>query len=463
MTRNLNANKRSSSMRRLYWLGLVVAAGVAVGCSDTSRSGAIDAAAGAGGGLGGAPGSGGAGGSPDAGAAGAPGAAGSGGAPILEAPAQTGLASINNTAVTYDATSISILDPNGGLKHGDCVDSSAGSGATPAVSTDVVFPSQPQRGGALVIVDRKNGALTTIDPSACKVTRQISVPGATGVSPNPHDVAIVADNKAYVTRYDANLTGTTPAEMGNDVVVIDPTSGTFQSRIDLDAYASAVTGATVLARPDRLVIAAGKVIVSLNEIDATFATYGEGKLVVIDPATDLVTGSVALTGFTDCEGMDYVASSHTLLVSCGGSYMDVNQPLESGIAVVDVSTSPPTLVRQISGVAFDNQALNFAWVIDAPPAAGGTRAFAGTNDPNFVNPDVLYAVDYVLGTVTQVATSDPFTLGPSAATPSLLFVPEFLGSDPKIQLFDITAAPVAASGFAPDPAHGLAPSSVAWY
>ncbi|HVZ86727.1 MAG TPA: hypothetical protein VHG72_07150 [Polyangia bacterium] len=457
-------------MRRLYWLGLVALAGVSVGCSDSKPGPVPDAAVGGNGGAAGSAGQAGgaAGSNPDAGAAGAAGTlgnggmGGSGGAPLLAAPAPIGLASINND-VTFQSTSVSILDPNGGLKHDDCVDSSAGSGATPAVSTDVVLPSQPQRGGALVIVDRKNGALTTVDPSACKVTRQVPVPSATGVSANPHDVAIVADDKAYVTRYSPNLTGTTPAELGNDVIVIDPTTGAFQSRINLDAYASTVAGATILARPDRLVIANGQVIVSLNEIDAGFATYGEGKLVVIDPATDTVTGSVALTGFTDCEGMDYIASSKTLLVACGGTYADQNQPLQSGIAVVDVSTAPPTVLRQISSVAFGDQPVNFAWVLDAPPAGGGTRAFAGTNDPNFVNPDALYAFDYVLGTTIQIATSDPFTIGPSAATASLLFVPEFLGTTPKIQLFSITGTPAATSGFAPDPARGLAPAQVGWY
>ena len=82
--------------------------------------------------------------------------------------------------------------------------------------------------------------------------------------------------------------------MGNDVAVIDPTTGAFLSRIDVDAYASTVAGTTILARPDRALIAGGKIVVSLNEVDASYKSYGDGKVIVIDPATDAVVASVTL-------------------------------------------------------------------------------------------------------------------------------------------------------------------------
>ena len=486
-------------MRRASWivLGVVVGAGVAAGCSDSTptKQPALDAAAGAGGGGAsgaGAPGSGGsaagAGGSatgtggggdhdagsggsgPDggagsggAGAAGATGTGGSGGAagaPVVAPPAPTGLVALNSDF--YSATSISILNSAGGLTHGDCVDSTPPSGGSSLlISTDAVLPSQPQRGGDVVIVDRGNGALTFVNPSACAIVRQIVLPG--GATTDPHDVVILADTKAYLTRYQPNLTATTAAAKGNDVAIINPMTGAFVSSISLDAYASTVAGATILARPDRALIGNGKVVVSLNEIDVGYAHYGEGKVVVIDPATDTVVASVALTGLYDCEGMSYVASTKTLLVSCGGPYMAEDQPLQSGIAVVDLGASPPSLTKIITSVAFGDQPVNFSWVLAAPTASGGTRAFAGTNDPNFVMPDALYVFDYVTGTTTQIATSSPFTIGVPANTASLLFVPEATFSTPKIQLFDITGTPQATTGFASDPTTGLPPQEIAWY
>jgi len=283
------------------------------------------------------------------------------------------------------------------------------------------------------------------------------------VKTNPHDLVTVADHRAYVTRYQPNGAATSPAQMGNDVAVIDPVTGAFIRRIDVDAYASTVAGTTILARPDRALIAGGKIIVSLNEADASYKTYGDGKVIVIDPATDAVVASVTLTGLRDCEGMDYVASTQTLLVSCGGTYMAANQPLQSGIAVVDMGASPPSVTKVITGAEFGNQPVNFSWVLATPPAEGGTRAFAGTNDPNLVAPDALFAFDYLLGTATQVAISSPYSIGPAAATASLLFVPEFLGSTPKIQLFDITSTPQPTTAFGPDTTNNLSPAQVGWY
>jgi hypothetical protein len=468
-------------MRRLYWLGLVAVGAFALGCSD-SPSGRPDGGAGNGGAAGGAAGGpagvdggatagvgGNAGSTAGAGggAAGAAGAAagGAAGASILAPPAPIGLAALN-ADTSFGTTSLSILTTTGGLKMGDCVDSKVpAGGTTPLISTDVVLPSQPQRGGNVVIVDRGNGALTSVNPSTCKIVRQVAVPNASSLKTDMHDVVIASDSKAYVTRYSPDLTAaaTDDAKLGNDVITIDPATGTFKSRINIDAYASTVTGATILARPDHALIADGKIVVSLNEIDATFKIYGEGKVIVIDPATDTVTASVALSGLYDCEGMDYVAASKTLLVACGGPFADANQVQKSGIAVVDLSVSPPALTRTITGEAFGGQPVSFSWVLSAPTAASPTRAFASTNDPNFVMPDGLYAFDFALATATRFATSDPFTIGPSAASSSLLFVPEFLATSPKIQLFDITAAPTPTIAFASEPAIGLSPTEVAWY
>ena len=100
------------------------------------------------------------------------------------------------------STSLSLVDKNGGLVTADCVHSSTtGTGST-TISGDVVLPSQPQRGGQIVLIDRGNTALTFVTPS-CTVDRQFSVKGGFEMA-NPHDVVIIDDHKAYVTRYAKN-------------------------------------------------------------------------------------------------------------------------------------------------------------------------------------------------------------------------------------------------------------------
>jgi hypothetical protein len=472
--------RMENTMRRLSVLTLVLTtAGWMTGCSDSPRSSepvyastggtggggaGATGAAGAGPGLGGAAAGGAAGQAAAGGAAGgAIAAGGQGGAagaapPVLAPPAPTGLVSLNSD---YQSTSLSLLNPDGGLLKGDCVHSSTlGNGTSKTISGDAVLPSQPQRGGYVVIVDRTNGALTFVDPAGCFIARQTPIPG--GGKLDPHDVVIVSAHKAYVTRYQANLASASPQLIGNDVVAIDPTDGTYLSRVNLDAYASK-SAAGVLARPDRAIIADGRVVVSLNQIDASYTAYGDGAVAIIDPATDMVTGSVALPGLYDCEGMDFVPASHTLLVSCGGIYAAKDQPLQSGIAVVDLSASPPRLDHIVSSVALGGHPLDFGWVIAAPAAGAPARAFAGSYDPQGIAPDALVQFDFVSGSVTPVTTAAAFSIGVPALAGGLLFVPQALASAPKIQIVDVTVSPQPLSGFTADPANGLPAREIAWY
>jgi len=487
-------------MRRpLLVLCVAMAGGLAVACDDTARTAQpvfLTAGTGGGGGLGGGPvggaagagtggvvaatggsvGAAGTGGwtGSGAGRGGAAGAAGAAGTPIVAPPAPVGLVSVNSD---YSTTSVSLLNPAGGVLVPDCVVSSpVQDTSTLTLSGDVVLPSQPQRGGYLVLIDRSNGWLTLVNttPSAgvpCVVHAEIPIPGGDKV--NPHDVVIVSDNRAYVTRYNANPTASSPQLAGNDVVVIDPSNnGAFISRISLDGYASTAAGGPVLARPDRALIADGLIVVSLNQASATFAPdgYGDGAVVLIDPATNAVAASIPLPGLYNCEGMDYIASSHRLLVACGGGYAPPIQPLQSGIAVIDLGATPPRLDHVISSIAFDGRPLDFGWVLaDATPSSP-TRAFAATRDPRFTGPDALFQFDLEFGAVAPVA---PVATGPASAlgTPAVsdltLFVPEAIAGAPKIQLFDLTApvtvSPQPISAFNPDRGGSLPPRQIGWY
>jgi hypothetical protein len=465
--------------RRWLYLGLALAASTAVGCDDTPRAHEpiFDSAAGGGGGSGSA------GANPDAGlgggivatggAAGSKatgggggrgGAGGAAGAPVLAAPAPMGLASVNSD---YSSTSLSLLKTTGGVAVSDCVQSTAlPNSSAKTISGDAVLPSQPQRGGYLVLVDRTDGVLDFVDTTSCFIARQIAVPG--GGKTNPHDIVITSDHRAYVTRYDADSTASSPQQVGNDVIVIDPTNGTFISRISLDGYASSGNSSgPVLARPDRALIANGLIVVSLNQVDATFGTYGDGAVVLLDPATNAVSSSIPLPGLYNCEGMDYIASSSTLLVSCGGGYSNPNRPLQSGIAVVDLGATPPRLDHVISSIAFDGRPLDFSWVLGAATPGAPTRAFTGSTDPASVGRDAMFQFDFTSGAVVTVTTGPSFTLGAPAISGQTLFVPLGLDKAPAIELFDVsgpvTTAPQSVAMFNPDLGNSLPPRQIAWY
>jgi hypothetical protein len=427
------------------------------------------------GGAGGAAGGGGTG-AIDGGGAGADGnsdgsVTGDGGTPpVLAPPPLTGLAVINDN-YTAMASSLSVLGAAGGVAHADCVDSATGGGGTGSstLTSDVTLPSQPQRGGDIVVIDRGHTALTFVNPASCAVDRQISVAGGFPRA-NPHDVVIISDTKAYVTRYEKNLVATTPAATGDDVLIIDPRDGSALGRIDLSSYAAQVpgSGATVQARPDRAVIAAGKVVVTLNNQDANFAVFGEGRLVVIDPATDTVLEALPLTALTDCEALAVVPGSATVLVTCGGAYTDADPASRSGLAVVDLGGASATLVRTFTGTALGGT-VNFQWVVGAV-AGSTTRAFLSlfgatdfTTGATTV-PDAALAVDLATGATTGVLMAQAYAIGRGTlSSGGQLLLPDASDAQPRIHVIDVTGTPTETSAFAADTVLNLAPREVAAY
>ena len=214
-----------------------------------------------------------------------------------------------------------------------------------------------------------------------------------------------------MTRYQSNATATNAQQAGNDVIAIDPTTGGYLSRINLDAYAATGAGVEVLARPDRALIADGRVVVSLNQIDASYATYGDGAVVVINPANDTVVASVALPGLYDCEGMDFVAASHTLLVACGGGFgggtSRCSRASRWWISARTRRASTTSSRRWRLTVTPSSS----GWVLAAASAAAPNRAFAATFDPKGIAPDALFQFDFVSGAVTPVTSADAFRPG----------------------------------------------------
>jgi hypothetical protein len=279
---------------------------------------------------------------------------------------------------------------------------------------------------------------------------------------NPHDVVTVSDSKAYVMRFGKNAAPANPLAAGDDVLILDPRDGTVGGRIDLSAYASA----DFPASPDRAVIANGKVVATLNRFNGDNYTNGPSSLIVIDPATDQVVQQLALAGLKNCEGLDYLAATRTVLVACGGQFGSSEMALESGVAVVDVSTSPATLTRVISAVAFTTPPVTFLWVIALPSASNATRALTstlGSFSPSV--PDHLYQFDFVTGGTMSFGTASPFDLGKPVGGNGRLMVPDANAAMPRIHVLDAsgTGVPTESSAFAADTVNGLPPREIGWY
>jgi hypothetical protein len=375
---------------------------------------------------------------------------------VLAPPAPSGFAVVNSD---FTSTSISLLTAAGELGTGDCIHTTMVNDA-PTISGDVVLPSQPQLGGDLILVDRGNRVLTFVDPGACRILRQLS-PGSAVDGTVPHDVVVVGQRRAYVTRVRA-IDSTSSA--GDDVAVLDPRSGTVTGRIDLAGYATERAGGRMEARPDRALIAAGRVVVSLNESSPDAPVFGEGRIVVIDPQTDTVVQALALRGLKQCGGMTYLPDQKLLLVVCGGSPELGGPAATSGIAVIDMSGTVAALARTISAGTFYAYPAKSQGIV----AAGlGSRRRAFVNTLGLVTPGIVpdeaLAVDLDGGDAVWFADSPASDLGPPALAGTLLLLPDASQPSPRMRVFDVGGAPRETTAFATDPGHALAPRFVAAY
>ena len=367
----------------------------------------------------------------------------------------------------YKSTVVSLLDPiTGAVTRDDCINSgSTDPQLSLALSGDVDLPSQPNSDHDVLLIDRQNSALAWIDPATCAPRQQMAV--GTGFKANPRDVIVLSATKAYVTRYGANPTPTAePGDFdeGDDLLIVNPSTQTVVGRIDMAPFAPPVDGAPLPARPDRAVLAAGKVFVTLGATSADFMTTGPGRVAVIDPTKDVVTGVIELPELKSCSAMSWLPAHKTLYVVCGGDFGAAAQQDTAGIAVIDVAAPMPVVTSVLRASAFGGRPFSLGGVAALSPTLG----FAVTSGVFGGSPkDQLWSFDAVAGTATKVLDgSDSFTLGRIVADAGLkrAFVADANKDLPVVQVVD-ASDPVALKiqGVEPNPSSHLPPRQIAWY
>jgi hypothetical protein len=392
---------------------------------------------------------------------------GGSGSTNLEGGDATGIAVVSSD---YVSSSISLVHAaDGTLARDACIDSGA---VTPILSVPlsgcVILPSRPQARHELLIIDRTNSALLFLDPQRCEVLRQLSV--GTGFYANPHDVVSISEKKAYVTRFERNPipSGVAGAnDEGSDLLIIDPSAPAILGRIDMGPYATTVPGATIEPRPDHALLAEGKVYVALDNQDQDFRAIGPGRIVVVDPVTDGVSGMIDIPDpFRGCTGLDYVASSKTLLVACSGDYNDpARQISQSALLAYDLGGQTPILSRTILTSAAGGRAI-------------AESAFTSVGDHNVISvsfgefsgaaPDTVWNLDLRNGAGRKVADGDgTFVLGGPLAdtTNHRLYIPDATTSAPRVNVYQLEAMGdlTATGSFHANPKSGLPPIQVGWY
>ena len=177
-----------------------------------------------------------------------------------------------------------------------------------------------------------------------------------GNGSNPRDIEILAEDKAYVTRY-----------ASTDLLIVDPRDGTELGSVDLSAYADD----DGLPEMDQMVRVGNHVYVSCQRLDRNAAfTPGEAVLVVIDITSDSVSDDIALS----------VTNPNTVLVAGERIYVSASAGFgdrAGGIEIVDTRTAAST------GIAITEQQLGGDLSLLALRTSNA--GFAVILDDNFAN------------------------------------------------------------------------------
>jgi hypothetical protein len=370
-----------------------------------------------------------------------------------------GIVAVNSD---YNSTSVSLLDRDGNLVMDGCFNSgSGGVSLATTLSGDVVLPTQIPPGGPIVLIDRSplNDSLTWLDPATCAPLRQLAV--GTGFHSNPHDVVLLSASKAYVTRAEDNAKATPTTDdfdEGSDLLVIDPAQPRILGRIDLKPFAPA----GVLPRADRALYAGGMVYVSLNAISADYMSYGGGRIVIVDPATDQVIGAVDLPELKNCGAMVHQTDANRLLVACNGAYGDpAGQAASSAIAIIDLGLVPPAVVAQVAaatGSPFSNLAVA---ALDANTAVAVVAGdFSGTP------PDSVWSLPLSGAQSVKIwDSSEGFAIGAVLAGQNRVLVADGTTTNPAyLRVFDVAAGIFTlVNSVKTNPTHKLPPRALAFY
>jgi hypothetical protein len=376
----------------------------------------------------------------------------------------TGLAVIHGS-IDYTSSLLSLVDPaTATLAYDNCLNSgSVAPQLSQALSGSVVLPSAPLPGHPLVLIDSLNSALLWVNPVDCTVIRQLSV--STGFKAFPHDVVAVSPNKFYVTRYMTNSSPTAdPSDLdeGGDLLILDLDLGKAVARIDLGPYAAGGVG--INPNPDRARVLDGKIYVTLNNFSADMTTQaGPGRVVVVDPTTDTVSSVIDLPDLKDCGAIVPVpARQGALAVTCSGFFSDPDQINSSGVALIDTSVSPAT-VAPLMAAAF-GRPVSFADLAVVSPTLAFIivpAGFSGSAPDQLWQFDFARSVPQKV-----LDASSAWVLGGLVFDPAAqhLFLGDANPQSPKLHVFDVSVSPPAElASLNSDPAKGLLPRYLGLY
>ena len=178
--------------------------------------------------------------------------------------------------------------------------------------------------GRIYVVNRRGGdSIQIIDPQQ-GYTTPLGAELSVGNGANPHDIAFVSTEKAYVSRYEAA-----------ELFIINPTTLTQIGEIDLRPLLKS-DDLDEAPEMDSMLVHDGLLYLTLQHLDTagSFTPLAAGEVVVIDPTTDTMMTVIALNGRNPFSFLQFSAALNRILVSTVGSF-GVH---DGGIEAIDPET-----------------------------------------------------------------------------------------------------------------------------
>jgi len=231
---------------------------------------------------------------------------------------------------------------------------------------------------------------------------------STGNGSNPHDVVVLSDadagapftppgpgqesaGVAFVTRYEPPY---------DDLALFDLDDGAFVQSIDLRPLAR---NPDRLPRPDQIVWSHRRLWVTLQDANAGFTQFMNGRLAVIDPVLRTVEEVIDLAGQNPFESLEVEPATGLIYVGLAGIFPGgrSERALTGGVEAIDPSA------RRSLGLVIDDDDLggNVASLVVPLP----DRGFAVVTDTSFHNtvmmfdPQARTVLGPVYGTTDRIA------------------------------------------------------------
>jgi len=285
-----------------------------------------------------------------------------------------------------------------------------------SICSDAVVRS---RGGLVYVVNRFTcDNIQILDARrGFAPVRQFSV----GNGSDPHDIVVVGDHKAYVTRYNET-----------DLWIVDPSTGGYTGSIDLGAFADA----DGIPEMDQMAMVGNRLFVTLQRVDRSTAGGGPtdaSYLAVVDTDADTLLDADATTPGTQAITLGHKNPFSTLqvhpvtgdlYVACVGSWGGS----DGGVDAAD----PATLAAAgtlLAGAAVQGD-------ITDVEVVSADRGYAIFTDAAFSN--VLVAFDPGTGAVTDTLYAPgAFVLQDVELSPTgELFLTDRTPTAPGLRVYD---------------------------